>query len=235
MTATAETQAPTQVGVLRSVQVGTPERQAAENGPGYLRRGEFVTSFVRLPVAGPRWLYTTHLDGNAQADRKAHGHPNQAVLMYAAAHYPTWRAELGNPEIGAGGFAENFTVEGLTEENVAVGDVYGIGEAHVRVSGPRYPCSKIERRWHTLGLTARVAATGRTGWYCYTDHEGMVEAGMPITRLASPYPQCTIARLNAAAHAEALDREAAAALLDCPALESFWRDLITKRLRREET
>lgn len=221
---TISTDTVTIVGTLRSVQVGTPQSQGAAG------RGAHATSFVRVPVAGPRWLYTTHLEGNAQADTQNHGKINQAVLVYAAAHYPVWREELGIPEMVGGGFAENFTVAGLTEENVAVGDVYAIGEARIRVSGPRYPCSKIERRWHAPGLTARVAATGRTGWYCYADREGSVEAGMPVTRLAAPYPHVTIAVLNTVAHRDDFDREAAAALLDCPVLESFWRQIIARRL-----
>ena len=64
-----------------------------------------------MPSAEPRWLYTTHPDGHAQADTTNHGGPDQAVLLYAAAHDPLWRAELGRPAIGPGGFGENFTVE----------------------------------------------------------------------------------------------------------------------------
>jgi MOSC domain-containing protein YiiM len=68
------------------------------------------------------------------------------VLLYAAAQYPLWRAELGRLEIGPGGFGENFTVDGLTEETACVGDTYAVGEAQIQVTGPCYPCCKIERR-----------------------------------------------------------------------------------------
>src|SRR5438067_1516431 len=141
-----------QVGILQTVQVGTPQRHKAMDTKG----GWWKTSFFREPSTQPRWLYMTHLEGNVQADAKNHGTPEQAVLLYAAAHYPLWRTELGQPEIGPGGFGENFTVDGLTEETACIGDIYAIGEAQIQVTGPRYPCSKIERRWGITGLTARA-------------------------------------------------------------------------------
>jgi MOSC domain-containing protein YiiM len=133
------------VGVLQSMQVGTPHRYGTAGARDILER-PWTTSFVRVPSTEPRWLYTTHLDGNAQADTKNHGRPDQAVLLYAAAHYPLWRAELGRPEIGPGGFGENFTVDGLTEKSACIGDIYAVGDARLQVTGPRYPCWKIERR-----------------------------------------------------------------------------------------
>src|SRR5579859_4454209 len=97
-----------QIGLLQSVQVGTPHHYGRAGAADEMGR-PWKTSFFRAPSAQPRWLYTTHLDGNAQADTKNHGRPDQAVLLYGAAHYPHWREELGRPEIGPGGFGENFT------------------------------------------------------------------------------------------------------------------------------
>jgi hypothetical protein len=73
------------VGVLQSVQVGTPHRYGPAGARDVLER-PWTTSFFRVPSAEPRWLYTTHLDGNAQADTTNHARPDQAVLLYAAAH-----------------------------------------------------------------------------------------------------------------------------------------------------
>jgi len=192
------------------------------------------TSFVRAPSAEPRWLYTTHLDGNAQADTKNHGTPNQAVLLYAAAHYAAWQEELGHPEIGPGGFAENFTVDGLTEETVCIGDTYAIGDARIQVTGPRYPCTKIERRWGIAGLTARVARTGRTGWYCRVLREGMIEPDRPIAVVERPYPRWTVAMVNDFGHFRAHDAEVARALAACPLLPAFWRQLVLQRGLRDK-
>src|SRR6266567_6477344 len=121
------------VGVLQSVQVGTPHRYGTAGTRNAMER-LWKTSFYRVPSSQPRWLYTTHLDGNVQADTKHHGRPEQAVLLYAAAHYPAWQAELGQQEIGPGGFGENFTVDRLSEETACIGDTYAIGDARIQVT-----------------------------------------------------------------------------------------------------
>lgn len=215
-----------QIGVLQSVQVGTPHRYGTTDA--------WKTSFFREPGTQPRWLYTTHLEGNRQADTKNHGHLHQAVLLYAAAHYPLWRAELDRPEIGPGGFGENFTVQGLSEQSACLGDIYAIGEAQIQVTGPRYPCWKIERRWDMPGLTDRVAATGRTGWYCRVLREGLIEPGTPVTLIERPYPQWTIALTNDFGHFRNKDVATAQALAACPLLHEFWQELVVRRAMKED-
>ncbi|HZO72866.1 MAG TPA: MOSC domain-containing protein [Ktedonobacteraceae bacterium] len=221
----------TQVGILQSVQVGKPAwRQVSE---GVEKTKRWKTSFVRVPSSEPRWLYRTHLEGNEQADKKHHGSLDQAVLLYAAQHYPAWQAELERPEIGSGGFGENFTVEGLSEETACIGDTYAIGEARIQVSGPRYPCWKIERRWGIAGLTDRAAGTGRTGWYCRVVQEGMIQPGAPILLVERPYPDWTIALTNDFVHGRNHDAEKARALAACPLLNEFWQQLVVKRVKEK--
>lgn len=220
----------TVVGILQSVQVGTPHHYSAHNAQEPMDRA-WDTSFFRTPSVEPRWLYTTHLEGNAQADTKNHGKPDQAVLLYAAAHYPLWRAELGLPDIGSGGFAENLTIDGLSEETACIGDIYAIGEAQIQVTGPRYPCWKIERRWGLDGLTARLAETGRTGWYCRVLQEGLVEPGLPVEIVERPYPEWTVALTNDFGHSRNNDIQKAKALAACPLLNEFWQKLVVLRAR----
>lgn len=217
-----------QLGIIQSLQVGTPHRYGAAAATATLDR-PWESSFFRAPSVEPRWLYTTHLAGNEQADKQNHGKPNQAVLLYAAAHYPRWREELGRSEIGPGGFAENLTVDGLTEETACIGDVYGLGEARIRVTGPRYPCTKIERRWGQPGLTARVAATGRTGWYCAVEREGLIAPGAALMLIERPYPTWTVALVNDFGHGRNHDLATARALAACPALNEFWQELVIRR------
>ncbi|HEY8283999.1 MAG TPA: MOSC domain-containing protein [Chloroflexota bacterium] len=223
------------VGVLQTVQVGTPRRYGGEGTTDETRR-PWETSFFRAPSPDSRWLFTTHLEGNAQADTKNHGRPGQAVLLYAAAHYAIWREELGMPEIGPGGFGENFTISGLSEETARIGDTYGIGAARIQVSGPRYPCWKIERRWEHPGLTARVAATGRTGWYCRVLTEGLIEPGAPVVLIERPYPQWTVALVNDFGHDRNADLATARTLAACPLLNDWWQELVIHRAlkQREE-
>lgn len=221
-----------QIGLLQSVQVGAPQRYGNKDATEALQL-PWRTSFFRVPNATPRWLYTTHLDGNIQADKKNHGRPEQAVLLYAAAHYPLWQHELGLTEIAAGGFGENFTVTSLTEATACIGDIYAIGEARIQVSGPRYPCWKIERRWCHAGLTAAVAATGRTGWYCRVLQEGMVAPELPIVLVERPYPQWTVALTNDFGHDRNKDIATATALAACPALQEFWQKLVVRQAKRK--
>lgn len=222
-----------QVGMLSSVQVGTPHRYGKPGTKKVMER-PWETSFFRTPSVQPRWLYATHLEGNAQADTKNHGRPDQAVLLYAAAHYPIWREELGRAEMGAGGFGENFTVDGLTEGTACIGDIYEIGEARIQVTGPRYPCWKIERRWDIEGLTSRVAETGRTGWYCRVIREGMIEPGMNILLVERPYPMWTMALINDFGHGRNQDVKIARELGACPLLNEFWQDMVVRRTGGEE-
>ena len=218
----------TRIGVLATVQVGTPQRHGGESGQDPDGRS-WVTSFVRAPSAARRWLHTTHLDGNEQADKKNHGTPDQAVLLYAAAHYPLWRSELGRSDIGPGGFGENFTVAGLSEAGACIGDTYAVGEARIQITAPRYPCVKIARRWGIPELTARVAETGRTGWYCRVVGEGWVEPGLPLTLVDRPYPRYTVALTNDFGHARNRDVEAARELAACPLLPARWQRLVVRR------
>ena len=217
-----------QVGILQSVQVGTPHYYGTRDAPEAMDRA-WDTSFFRTPSNKSRWLYTTHIEGNTQADTKNHGKPDQAVLMYAAAHYPVWQTELDLPDIGPGGFAENFTVDGLSEETACIGDIYAIGEAQIQVTGPRYPCWKIERRWGLKGLTARVAETGRTGWYCRVLREGLVEPGLALRLVERRYPEWTVALTNDFGHSRNTDLATAKALAACPLLNEFWQKLVVRR------
>src|SRR5947208_2482976 len=97
---------------LVSIQVGRP-RELGPGAPG----SRWRTAFLKEPVAGPVHLGRLGLDGDGQASVRIHGGPDQAVLAYAAAHYPLWAKELGR-ELPSGGFAENFTVEGQDEDTV---------------------------------------------------------------------------------------------------------------------
>lgn len=187
------------------------------------------SGIFKAAVAGPVWLGATNLDGDAQADRVKHGGPDKAVNAYAADHYAAWRAELGLPGFPHGAFGENFTIADLTEDAVCVGDTYAIGEARVQVSQPRVPCWKLARRWGLKELTALVERSGRTGWYFRVLAEGMVTAGLPVILLDRPFPQWTIARVNAIGLRRD-DDLTAADLAACPLLADVWREGLRRRV-----
>lgn len=222
-----------QIGTLASVQVGTPHTYGIGGAQNEMERS-WKTSFFRKPDTQSRWLYTTHLEGNAQADTKNHGTLNQAVLLYAIMHYPAWQSELGCLEIGPGGFGENFTVDGFSEETACLGDIYAIGQAQLQVTGPRYPCWKIERRWGLSGLTARVAESGRTGWYCRVLREGLIEPGTSIELVERPHPEVTIALLNDFAHFRNKDVALARTIASYSLLPDVWQRLIVQRAQGKD-
>jgi MOSC domain-containing protein YiiM len=145
------------------------------------------------------------------------------VLAYASAHYLAWRPELGLADLPYGAFAENFSIDGLDEQTVCLGDIFLIGAARVQVSQPRQPCINIARRWRMPDLPERVAATGRTGWYLRVLAEGQVEAGMHVDLLERPCPEWTISRATRAMTLRTRTPAEAAALGQVPPLSQAWR------------
>ena len=187
------------------------------------------TGFYKQPVVGPVWLGRTNLVGDGQANLRVHGGPDKAVLSYAARHYPAWRTELNMPDLPYGAFAENFTVSSLDEHSVCLGDVYAIGQARVEVSQPRQPCANITRRWKLPGLTERVEATGRHGWYARVLDEGEVAPGDAIVLIERPFPEWTVARAFRVMRQRTVERDEAAALRDVPTLSDSWRKTLSAR------
>ena len=140
------------------------------------------TAFEKHPVQGPVRVLVNGLAGDEQAWRH-HGGPEMALLAYAAGHYPLWRAELSWPELPLGGFAENLTVEGASEETVCIGEVWRIGTALLQVASPRTACRKLSKFWRRPGLQKAVEESGRTGWYLRVLEEGALQAGDEIQLL----------------------------------------------------
>jgi MOSC domain-containing protein YiiM len=213
-------------GVLLSIQVGMPQTLKDETGIDRLPK-EWTTGIFKEPVAGPVWLGASGLAGDGHGDLSVHGGPNQAVLCYAAQHYPTWSDILDRPGLGPGAFGENFTINGLCEENVCLGDRFEVGEALVEVSQPRRPCWKLSRRNGIADLAQQVQRNGRGGWYVRVLREGHVEAQQPVILVERPYPQWRITRVNDMMYRREDDPAARAALADCPALSMRWRNVIS--------
>jgi MOSC domain-containing protein YiiM len=215
-------------GKLLAICVGTPTDYGKEGAQNPFDR-PWRTSFYKYPVDGARWMGTTNIEGDAQADTKAHGGPEKAVLAYSADHYALWKKELPDVELGYGGFAENLDIAGLSESTVCLGDSWQIGDAVVQVSQARQPCWKISRRWRVPDFALRVQQTGRTGWYLRVLHEGEIAAGLDITLLERPHPDWTIARCNEVMHVQKNDRNLAAELASIPELALSWRKTLEKR------
>ncbi len=180
---------------LLSIQVATPTEFGSDGATDPMDQ-RWLTSFYKQPVTGPIRVLADRIEGNEQADCRFHGDADKALLAYSADHYPLWQDELTIPEMTGGGFGENLTIAGLTEQTVCIGDRYAIGDVILEVTQPRQPCWKLARRWRLPDLPKRVIRTSRTGWYLRVIHPGRIEPGQEVVLLSRPHPEWTIARAN---------------------------------------
>jgi MOSC domain-containing protein YiiM len=217
---------------VESIQVGQPKPMPA-GAPGTEPAPRLLTTAIwKEPVTGPARLEVDGVRGDAQADRKHHGGPWRAVLMYPAEHYPRWRADWEREDVGHGGFGENLTVSGVDEFSACLGDRYRIGEALLEVTSPRTPCHVVARRHGIKDLVATIRANHRHGWYLRVLAPGTVEAGQEMVLEARPHPEWSIARAADVKWDAGNRREEAAALAACPALIPEWREELAAELRR---
>lgn len=157
------------MAVIQALNAGRPVEVEYNGKP-------LLTGIYKQPVPGPLYLGQEQLEGDGQADRVHHGGPDKAVCVYPLEHYAYWESVLGKT-MGPAAFGENFTVTGLLEDEVCIGDVYRVGEAVVEVSQPRYPCFKLSQKHGIKELPAQVLATGYSGFYLRVLQEGSVSAG----------------------------------------------------------
>ena len=152
-----------------SVNVGLPRN--------VLFNGQIITTAIfKDPVNGPIILRKLNLDGDKQADLTVHGGVDKAVYSYPAEHYDYWRKQFPNMDLVWGMFGENFTTEGLMEDDVNVGDQFQIGSATKLVATqPRMPCYKLGVRFGRMDVIRRFMASGRPGIYFKVLTEGEVQ------------------------------------------------------------
>lgn len=144
------------------------------------------------PVQGRVMAHALGLDGDTQADLTVHGGTHKAVYAYPEQHYAYWRAELPDMELPLGMFGENLTVEGMSEDQVNLGDRYRVGEAEVTVTQPRLPCFKLGIKFGRTDIIKRFLASGRTGFYFLVAREGEVGAGDAIELISRDENQVSV-------------------------------------------
>ncbi len=181
----------------------------------------------------PVQLTLMGLEGDEQGDRRYHGGPDKALHHYAAEHYAEWRQEL--PETPphrwqAGGFGENLSTLGLSEDNVCLGDIFQFGTAYIQVSQARQPCWKLNLRFDCADMAERVQASLRTGWYYRVLTPGQVTPGDSLSLRERPCPAWPLTRLLHYLYRDVLNREALAAIAALNLLTPSWRKLAAQRL-----
>lgn len=194
-------------------------------------KGETIsTGIFKQPVSAPVQLRTLNLDGDRQADLSVHGGPNKAVYAYPSEHYPFWRKELPDMDLPWGMFGENFTTEGMAEEDLHIGDRLQIGSAVIMVRQTRTPCYKLAARFQRDDMLERFLASGRSGVYFSVEQEGTVEAGNSFELLSRAEDALTIDEMNRLIAKDRYDRALLEKSLATPALPEGWRDYFSRRL-----
>jgi ferredoxin-NADP reductase/MOSC domain-containing protein YiiM len=206
----------TVVGRLLSVNVGLPNDIAWH--------GETVhTAVWKRAVSGRRIVRRLNLDGDGQGDLIGHGGEQRAVLVYQIDCYRYWERELGRDDFDCGQFGENFTVEGLPDAGVCIGDRYRIGSALFEVTQPRVTCYRVGIRMNEPRMAALLVAHGRPGFYFRVIEEGEVEAGDEIIKLASGAERMSVAEASALLYLPGHRREELQRALRIPALSAGWK------------
>ena len=212
---------------LLSLQVGLPKTLGIPNASDTMDQ-EWTTGFFKESVSGPVWAGITNLAGDGQADLRVHGGTDKAINVYPFEHYAFWLADLDYKKLPNGAFGEDFTVAGLLETEICIGDIFEVGGALVQISQPRQPCWKLSRRWRVQDLVARVVRTGKTGWYFRVLREGNVQAGAALVLVERPYPEWTVAIANHIMLHRKENYVAAHALAECPALSGSWKAALSR-------
>jgi MOSC domain-containing protein YiiM/ferredoxin len=159
------------------------------------------TAIWKNPVPGRCRAGRLNLDGDGQGDLKGHGGEHRAVFVYQIESYLYWREQLKRPGLGDpksfGQFGENFTIEGLPDDAVCIGDRYRIGGALFEVTQPRVTCYRVGIRMDEPRMAALLTSSGRPGYYFRVLEEGEVGAGDEIVKVGEAEERMTVADINA--------------------------------------
>ena len=212
---------------LLSVNVSLPKDVA--------HKGKMVrTGIFKKPVEGRIMARTLNLDGDGQADLVGHGGEMRAVLVYSRENYEYWAKKLGRSDFVFGQFGENFTVEGMLDEHIHVGDRFHIGTALFEVSQPRVPCYKLAMKMGVEGFYAQLLKSGRPGFYFRVLEEGEVGGGDEIRLVDSDPVGMTAREVSNLLYFEKDDLDGARNALRIKALSPGWVRSFETRLAKAE-
>ena len=213
---------------LLSVNVGLPRDVAWQ--------GKTVrTAIWKAPVEGRRAVRRLNIDGDGQGDLAGHGGEHRAVFVYQIDSYRYWQDRLGRNDFTYGQFGENFTVEGLSDAEVCIGDRYRIGGALFEVTQPRVTCYRVGIRMNEPQMAALLVARGKPGFYFRVLEEGEVGAGDEITLVASGPERMSVLEINALLYMPGHPRSQLERALRIPALSAGWRGSFEALLTQERS
>lgn len=211
---------------LLSVNVGLPRDIAWQ--------GKTVhTGIWKAPVSGRRFVRRLNIDGDGQGDLAGHGGENRAVLVYQQDSYQYWQEQLGRTDLTYGQFGENFTVDGLSDAEVCIGDRYRIGSALFEVTQPRVTCYRAGIRLNQPDMAALLVKHRKPGFYFRVLEEGLVEAGNEISLVASGPERMSVSEIDALLYLPGHPRDNLERALRIPALSAGWRRSFEALLAQE--
>jgi ferredoxin-NADP reductase/MOSC domain-containing protein YiiM len=216
------------VGRLVSVNVGSPK-----NVPW---RGKTVyTGIWKVPVEGPVMVRRINIEGDGQGDLAGHGGEQRAVMVYQTESYDFWKTYLNRDDLAPGHFGENFTVTGLADADVCIGDRYRIGNAEFEVTQPRVTCFRVGLRLNEPEMPNLLVAQHRPGFYFRVITEGHVRAGDDIVRTRRGRYELSVADVDALLYLPDRDFEKLRKIVDVPALSPGWQQSFNEMLAAHET
>src|SRR5689334_23717804 len=154
------------------------------------------TAIWKSPVPGRCQARRLNLDGDGQGDLAGHGGEHRAVFVYQIESYRYWQQQLGRDDFSYGQFGENFTVSGLADDQVCIGDRYQIGGALFEVTQPRVTCYRVGIRMNEPRMPSLLVSHHRPGFYFRVLREGAVRAGDEIVRVAAGPEAMTVAEVD---------------------------------------
>jgi ferredoxin-NADP reductase/MOSC domain-containing protein YiiM len=211
---------------LLSVNVGLP-RDVTWNGK------TVRTAVWKSPVTGRRMARKLDIDGDAQADLVGHGGEHRAVFVYQMDSYNYWERFLGRNDFTFGQFGENFTVDGLPDNEVCIGDRYRIGTAEFEVTQPRVTCYRVGIRMNEPRMPALLVEHHRPGFYFRVLQEGEVGAGDDIVKITDGPERITVAEVDALLYLPGQTAEQLQRALRIPALSKGWQSSFQAMLQQD--
>jgi ferredoxin-NADP reductase/MOSC domain-containing protein YiiM len=211
---------------LLSVNVGLP-RDIQWKGK------RVYTAVWKDAVRGRRKVGRLNIDGDGQGDLHGHGGEHRAVLVYQIDSYRYWERELGRKDFVFGQFGENFTAEGLPDDEVCIGDRYRIGSALFEVTQPRVTCYRVGVRMDEPRMAALLVEHHRPGFYVRVLETGEVAAGDEIVKVGDGPERMSVAEADALLYLSGHSRAQLERALRIPALPAGWRSSFQALLQQE--
>ncbi len=212
---------------LLSVNVGLPRDIAW--------KGRTVhTGIWKNPVHGRCRVGRLNLEGDGQGDLAGHGGEHRAVFVYQIESYRYWQEQLKRTDFVHGQFGENFTVEGLPDDAVCIGDRYQIGTALFEVTQPRVTCFRVGIRMNEPRMAALLTSSGRPGFYFRVLREGEVGEGDEIVKVGEAAERMTVTEINALLYLPNHARDRLERALRIEALSPGWRGSFEALLQSQQ-